>query len=82
MIFTRLMVLCALAALPGAAAAASYSQADVNRDGQVSFQEARRVLPDLSEVHYRKFVNTPDGMVSKGAWPALDNFYQMVYRMR
>jgi hypothetical protein len=65
-----------------AAHAVPFSKADKNKDGFVTFSEAERVYPDLNEVHFNKFIDGPNGTVTKKAWPGLDNFYRMMYRSR
>ena len=81
--FSRLLLAFAmLLSLAVAAHAVSFSKADKNKDGYVTFREAERVLPGLSEVHYKKFINGPDETITKLGWAALDNFYRMMYRNR
>lgn len=70
---------CALT-LATAADAAPFSKADTNRDGVVTFTEARRVMPRLAEVHFNKFAE--DGVVTRARWPGLSNFYDLMHRMR
>ena len=67
-------------ALATAAHAAPFSKADSNRDGVVTYAEAKRVMPQLSEVHFNKFAT--DGVVTKGRWPALSSFYDVMFLQR
>ncbi len=64
--------------LATAAQAAPFAKADANHDGMVTYAEARRVMPQLSEVHFNKFAT--DGVVTKSRWPGLSNFYDLMYR--
>ena len=43
----------------GAAGAVSFPQADLNHDGVVTYEEAKRVFPRLTEIQFRK--NDPSG---------------------
>ena len=81
--FNRLLLTIAmLLSLAAAAHAVPFSRADSNRDGYVTFAEAKRALPGLSEIHFNKFTNEPNGTITKNYWPGLDNFYRMMYRDR
>ena len=53
-----LLALAALAASAGAAGAVSFSQADKDRDGVVTYDEAKRVFPRLTQIQFRK--NDPE----------------------
>ncbi len=64
----------------GAANAAAFAKADASHDGLVTYAEAKRVMPQLTEVSFNKFAT--DGVVTKGAWPGLSNFYDLMYRQR
>jgi hypothetical protein len=68
-----------LAALSGTARAVSFSQADPNGDGVVTYVEAKRVFPRLAEVHFRKCDPSGDGVIDRGEFPLLGNFYWIVY---
>lgn len=70
---------CALT-LATAAHAAPFSKADSNHDGLVTYAEAKRVMPQLSQVHFNKFAT--DGTITKSRWPSLSNFYDLMYRQR
>jgi hypothetical protein len=69
-------------ALASPAAAVSFIQADINRDGVVEYWEAKRVFPRLAEVHFRKCDPDGDGVVDRGEFPLLNNFYWTVYVQR
>jgi hypothetical protein len=68
--------------LAGPASAVSFSQADINRDGVVEYWEAKRVFPRLAEVHFHKCDPDGDGVVDRGEFPLLNNFYWMTYIQR
>jgi hypothetical protein len=70
---------CALT-LATAAEAAPFSKADADHDGAVTFAEAQLVMPQLTQVHFNKFAQ--NGVVTKGRWPGLSNFYDVMYRRR
>ena len=71
----------ALALLVSAApaAAVSFSQADLNRDGLVTYPEARRVFQGLAEVHFEKCDPDGDGAIDQREFPLLNNFYTIMY---
>ena len=64
----------------GASAAPAFSRADKNGDGFVSYPEARRGMPELSEVHFDKYDLDRDGQLHSGEYAGLDAFYSMMYR--
>lgn len=67
----------ALLTLLGEAApalAVSFSRADANRDGEVSFEEAERAFPKLNRVHIEKADQNRDGVISEGEMPFLNSF--------
>lgn len=72
-------LVCALT-LATAAEAAPFSKADADHDGAVTFAEAKNVMPQLTQVHFNKFAR--NGVVTKSGWPALSNFYDVMYRQR
>ena len=76
-----LLPLAALAAtLSGSAAGAvSFPQADLNHDGVVTWEEARRVFPRLTRVQFRKNDPSGDGMIEPDEFPLLANFYWMIW---
>lgn len=68
-------------ALPQVAAAfAGFSRVDANEDGFVSYEEANRVMSDLKEITFRKFDKDSDGLLDRGEYAGLDNYYD-VYRL-
>jgi hypothetical protein len=70
-----------LPALAGAAGAAvAFSRADANHDGYVTYAEAKRVMPKLAPVHFRKCDPDGDGLIAQDEYPLLDNFYWTVYQ--
>lgn len=72
--------LAAVLALPGAAQAVSFSQADQNGDGYVTFEEAERVFPRLKRVHFDKNDRKGDGRLDQGEFTQLNNFYWILYK--
>ena len=65
--------------LAGPAHAVAFSQADKNRDGIVTFEEAVKVFPLLKKVQYLKCDAGGDGLIDKGEFPLLSTFYWMTY---
>jgi hypothetical protein len=74
-----LATLATLATLSGPAGAVSFARADPNGDGGVTYAEARRVFPRLSEVHFRKCDPNRDGVITRNEFPLLNNFYTIMY---
>jgi hypothetical protein len=72
----------ALAALPGAAGAVAFPQADLNHDGYVTFAEAEVVFPNLEHVHFDKCDPNRDGRLDAREYPLLNSFYWIVGRDR
>ena len=73
----------ALAAFAGpAAATVSFSRADANHDGVVTWPEAHRAFPLLKQIHFDKCDPNGDGMIDKGEFPLLTNFYWINYLQR
>ena len=68
--------------LAGAAGAVSFSQADLNHDGVVTYEEAKRVFPRLQPVHFEKSDPNGDGLIEPNEFPLLANFYWMIYVQR
>jgi hypothetical protein len=71
-----------LLASAGAAGAVSFSQADPNHDGVVTYEEAKRVFPLLQPVMFRKNDPNGDGLIGPNEFPLLANFYWMMYVQR
>ena len=80
----RVLSAAALALLltAGAAGAVPFVQADQNRDGLVTYPEARRVFRGLAEVHFEKCDPDGDGAIDAAEFPLLNNFYTMMYLNR
>lgn len=78
------LTLAALALLlsAGAAGAVSFSQADQNHDGVVTYKEAKRVFPRLTEIQFRKNDPSGDGLIEPDEFPLLANFYWMIWTMK
>ena len=70
-----------LATSAGAAGAVSFPQADLNHDGVVTYNEARRVFPRLTEIQFKKNDPSGDGMIEPNEFPLLANFYWMIWQM-
>jgi len=66
----------------GPAGAVAWPRADANRDGVLTYDEARRVMPELMPVQFRKCDLNRDGVITKNEYPLLDNFYSLMYGMR
>ncbi len=76
----RLALAAAALLVPAApAGAVSFSQADANRDGVVTFEEAVRVFPLLKRVQYEKCDADGDGVIDRGDFALLNNFYWLTY---
>jgi hypothetical protein len=56
------------------ALAVSFTHADRNTDGVVSFEEAQRAFPDLNIVLIEKADRNGDGVIDKGEMPHLNAF--------
>lgn len=75
----RLAVLSAILAATGPAAAkVAFPRADGNGDGVVTYDEARRAMPGLTEIHYAKADPNGDGVIDRREYPLLDSFYGYV----
>jgi EF hand len=61
-------------ALSAPAHAVSFSRADANADGVVTFEEAERAFPRLSIVLIEKADRNGDGVIDKGEMPHLNSF--------
>jgi hypothetical protein len=70
-----------VAASAEAAGAVSFPQADLNHDGVVVYEEARRVFPRLTRIQFAKNDPSGDGMITPGEFPLLANFYWMIWQM-
>ena len=80
---TPALALAIIAAFAGAAAAyVAFPRADPNRDGYVTYVEAKRVFPRLTEIQFRKNDPDGDGMITKREYPLLDQFYWTTYMGR
>lgn len=66
----------------GAAGAVSFSRADRDRDGVVTYEEAKRTMPRLSEIHFGKCDGDRDGLLDKGEFACLDTLYSIMYMRR
>jgi hypothetical protein len=64
------------------AQAQSFNRADTNHDGFVTFQEARRVMPLLSDVHFRRCDRNGDGRLDLGEFNCVTGIYNALYRDR
>lgn len=65
----------ALTLAAGAAGAVSFPRADKNNDGQVTYDEARRTMPRLNEIHFGKCDRDGDGYLRAGEFACLDALY-------
>ncbi|MFQ8432472.1 hypothetical protein [Amaricoccus sp. W119] len=71
-----------VAASTGSAGAVAFGRADASRDGMVTFEETRFVMPKLKEVSFNRFDTNKDGVIDRGEWPGLDAFYTFTYQRR
>lgn len=69
------LVVCVLAfaALAGPVWAVSFSQADRNNDGVVTFEEAEQSFSRLNLVLIKKADGNRDGVIDKGEMPVLNS---------
>lgn len=72
--------LAVLAAAAGGASAMPFGRADRNGDGVVSYDEAVRIYPALSEAQFARFDTDRDGVIDRGEYPQLDNLYEVLVR--
>ena len=69
-----------VAALAGpAGASVSFSQADPNHDGFVTWPEAQQAFPRLKKIHFEKCDPNGDGRIDQLEYPLLSNFYWLNY---
>lgn len=61
----------ALMSAPAFAQAADFSTADANGDGQVTYEEAVAVLPDLTEDQFKAADTDSNGTLSEAEYDAL-----------
>ena len=66
---------------PAAAGPLAFPAVDINGDGFVSWEEAHRKMPRLFKVHFEKCDPDGDGLIDRGEYPLLSNFYWMNYVM-
>ena len=73
----------ALAASPAVAAGSlAFPAVDTDRDGFVTWEEAHRKMRRLARVHFDKCDPNGDGLIDRGEYPLLANFYWMNYVMQ
>jgi hypothetical protein len=76
------LVLAALAASPSwAAGPLAFPAVDADHDGVVTWEEAHRKMKRLARVHYDKCDPNGDGLIDRGEYPLLQQFYWMNYVM-
>jgi hypothetical protein len=76
------LALVGVAAPAWAAGPLAFPAVDVNRDGFVTWEEAHRKMTRLARVHFDKCDPSGDGLIDRGEYPLLANFYWMNYVMR
>jgi hypothetical protein len=77
------VALAALAAWPASAAGPlAFPAVDTNRDGFVSWEEARRKMTRLAHIHFEKCDPNGDGLIDRQEYPLLSTFYWMNYVMQ
>jgi Ca2+-binding EF-hand superfamily protein len=79
---TSLGACCLLCASAVSAVAVAFPHADRNGDGVVSYEEARRSMSRLSEIHFQKSDRNGDGVVDRSEYPSLEGIYRSMYRDR
>lgn len=80
-IFLALLLVSSAIAPP--VAAKSFGAVDRNNDGGITYDEARRSLNRLSEVHFDKCDYNGDGVIEPGGeFGCLSGIYDMLYRNR
>lgn len=79
----RVLIAMVLTGLPAAPAAVAgplaFPAVDTDRDGLITWPEARRAMPRLAEVHFDKCDASGDGLIDRGEYPLLQTFYWMNY---
>lgn len=66
----------------GMAGAVAFARADVDKDGLVSYDQAKIVMPKLKDVSFNRFDTNHDGFIDRGEWSGLDAFYTATYTNR
>lgn len=80
MIRARFLLLLLLGAVAGAAGAVPFPDGD--DDGYIDYNDARRSLPGLQRVDFEKYDLDGDGLIDRGEFAGLNNFYTLIYRDR
>ncbi len=68
----------ALVSVAGAAHAVPWSQADRNRDGIVTWDEARVAFFGLTHPHFRRADRNRDGVIDRSEFPSLSTIYELM----
>jgi hypothetical protein len=68
----------ALASVAGAAHAIPWNQADRNRDGVVTWEEARVAFLGLTHPHFRRADRNRDGVIDRSEFPSLSTIYELM----
>lgn len=73
----------ALAMLVGTPVLArSFAAVDRNSDDVIEYQEARRGLKNMSDVHFEKCDTNGDGVVDRKEYTCLSSIYDSLYNRR
>jgi hypothetical protein len=73
-----LAVCTALVAGADVAHAVPWNQADRNRDGYVTWDEARVAFPGLARPHFNRADRNRDGVISRSEFPSLSTIYELM----
>jgi hypothetical protein len=73
------LTLCAaLVSVAGTAHAVAWNQADRNRDGFVTWEEARVAFNGLARPHFNRADRNRDGVIDRSEFPSLSTIYELM----
>ena len=73
------LTLCAaLVAGAGVAHAVPWNQADRNRDGFVTWEEARTAFHGLARPHFNRADRNRDGVIDRSEFPSLSTIHELM----
>jgi hypothetical protein len=73
-----LTICIALVASAGVAHAVPWNQADRDRDGVVTWEEARVAFLGLTHPHFRRADRNRDGVIDRSEFPSLSTIYELM----